>query len=528
MGRPRGRKHKLRYELQSVRDKSFENRLQHLARHHFGVCEAETVSVVAVSLDYLRAAQPATRDPLDVCLALPAGRDLLRKAAPEQLDTSPVRLSPCAEHDLDLWLELGVQPVQTARVVRLIEQADRAGCTAPLSQLVSLVHLGTRTISRRLEPLWKRGLRLPVMGIRASVQGPACRLSVLLGDHLCGKAADQSRRELLLSPAAYGQLLRTAFQVAKAYAGGRSPDDIAASLRLSPAEVHASIAVLVQADKHRSSRARLQRLLDSELGPDEVDVLAEGVSALQRRSSFEAHLIRRHRFSPVRAELLATEVERAARNREGLDRQDGDIVYWAISDQEPAGKARTDCELVAVALTFYDPDTDHVRRGRSSVLKLHKAARLAAEARRQGGLVCMPDLAFLIGFEASALHRAIKGSGLFVPTRGAIIDIGRGVTHRAQIVRQYVEGYTDTEIVRRTHHSYSAVTSYIEEFRRVMLLCDRALPPEHIRKILGRSLKLINEYIALYRELDQPQHQWKLNLMRHAQQIQEKKRSKSS
>ena len=59
-------------------------------------------------------------------------------------------------------------------------------------------------------------------------------------------------------------------------------------------------------------------------------------------------------------------------------------------------------------------------------------------------------------------------------------------------------------------------------------MVDRGLPPSHIRKLLGRSLKLVNEYIALYRKLDLPEHQWKLNLMRRAAVAQEKKRSHSS
>jgi hypothetical protein len=158
---------------------------------------------------------------------------------------------------------------------------------------------------------------------------------------------------------------------------------------------------------------------------------------------------------------------------------------------------------------------------------VRKAVRFAAEARQQRGLVCLPDLAFLLGMDVRSLQRAIARSGVVVMTRGTIMDIGRGVTHRAQIVRLYVEGYTEPQIVRRTHHSYEAVASYIQEFCRVMLLVDRGLPPSHIRKLLGKSLKLVNEYIALYRQLDVAEHQWKLNLMRRAAVEQEKKRRSS-
>lgn len=529
MGRPRGRKHKLRVELQSVRDKSFENRLRHLVRAELSVCEAETVTVVAASVDYLRVARPLDRDPLDVCVAVPAGRDLRFKLAPNQVPCKSVVLSPCAEHDLDLWWERGVCAMQTARAVRLVEQADRAGCTLPLSQLVGLVHLGSRTVSRRLAALWKQGVRLPVVGIPDSMRGPHCRLSVVLRDHLDERPPEETRRQLLLSPGAYGRALRSCTWVVRRYSAGQSGEELAAAVGLSPAEVRSTLRVARDAEQSRPCRARLQSLLEAELGPYRAgSANTDAVTALQSRRGFEAYLIRRHCFSPARAELLAEAVERIARDREGLDRRGGDVVFWAISDQEPAGKARADCELVAAVLTFYDPQTDMVPRGSSTALKVSKAVRLATAARRQGGLLSLPDLSFLLGMEVSALQRAIARSGLLLPTRGTIMDIGRGVTHRVEILTLYVQGHTESQIVKRMRHSYEAVASYIQDFARVMLLVDRGLPAEHIRKLLSMSLKLVNEYIALYRRLDIDEHQWKLNLMRRAALAQEKKHRRSS
>jgi hypothetical protein len=528
MGRRRGRKHKLRYELQSVRDKSFENRLRHMVRHQFGVCEAETVTVVAACLDYLRAVRADDREPFDVSADVPAGRDLRLKVDPRQVECREVTLSPCVEHDLDIWLEFGVKVMQSARAVRLVEQADAAGCTMPLSLLVSLVHLSSRTITRRLAPLWERGLRLPVLGIPASMGGADSRLAAVLRSYLADEPANETRREFLLSPSAYGQLLRTATWVVKAYTAGQSSEELVEAMGLSPNEVESTLQVVQEAEESDKTKARLGGLVEAELGPDNSGLLVGGISAVQCRRGFEAYLIRRHCFSPARAELLRKALEEASRSRDGLDRKRGDVVYWAIGDQEPAGKPRTDCELVATVLTFYDTKQDRVARGTSTKLKVRKTARLAAEARRQGGLLSLPDLAFLVAMGTNSLQQSIGRSGIFVPTRGAIMDIGRGVTHRAKIVGLYVEGYTETQIVRRTHHSYDAVASYIEEFCRVMLLCDRGLPPSHIRKVLGRSLKLVNEYIDLYRQLDLPDHQWKLNLMRRAAVAQEKKRSRLS
>jgi hypothetical protein len=241
------------------------------------------------------------------------------------------------------------------------------------------------------------------------------------------------------------------------------------------------------------------------------------------RSAFCAYLMRRHLFSASRAELLCASLDEAADQQSGYRRAGGDIAFFAIAQDEPAGKARVDCELVTTILPFYLPEEDSVPRGTVGDLKIREAVRLAASARNQGGLLCLPDLAFLLGMGISALQRAIAESKLFIPTRGNIMDIGRGVTHRVQIVQLYVEGHTESQIVRRTHHTYDSVASYISDFSRVMLLVDQGLLATHFRKILQRSLTLINHYIALYKQLDVPQNQWKLNLMGQAAKKAEKK-----
>ncbi|NOY27467.1 MAG: DUF1670 domain-containing protein [Oligoflexia bacterium] len=479
---------------------------------------------MAAGLDYLRARHLGDREPLDILLEVPAGRGLRWKVAPQRAECRQVILSPCAEDDLELWLEFGLRPMQSARAVRLVEQADCAGCTLALSQLVSLVHLSSRTLSRRLAPLWKQGVRLPVLGIPDSVQGRSSRLAEVLRGRLSEQGIEPVRRRLLLSPAAYGRLLRTASRVVKGYCAGQAPLAISHCLGLSPAEVDSTLELARQADRSPAARARLAGLLDAQMPPAIEAASGAESGALSLRRAFEAHLMRQYRFSPVRAELLLEALDEAQRSRQGLDRAAGDVVFWAISDSEPAGKARVDCELVATVLPFYEPHSDRVARGSASELKVRKAVRLASEARRQGGLLCLPDLCFLLGMEVRALQRAIAGSDLFIPTRGAIMDIGRGVTHRVQIVSLYVQGHTETQIVRRTHHTYESVGAYIDDFRRVMLLCDRDLPASHIRKVLGKSLKLVNAYITLYRQLDTDEHQWKLNLMRRAAQEQEKKR----
>ena len=69
-----------------------------------------------------------------------------------------------------------------------------------------------------------------------------------------------------------------------------------------------------------------------------------------------------------------------------------------------------------------------------------------------------------------------------------------------------MDGYTETEIVRRTGHSYDSVENYLLDFARVVYLVEKGLPVPAIRKVLGRSRKLVEKHVNLYREFSGPDY----------------------
>lgn len=518
VGRERGRQHKLRYEVLSVKEKSFAQHLHQILRARFSVCEAEVPALLEACLGYLEAAVPVRRAPLQIVVPLPAGRELRRKVDPGKVPCIPVTASVVAEDDAEVWLEQGVMAMQIARIVRLVEEADRAGATAPATVIAALVALSSRTVVGRLVPLWDH-LRLPLLGITGSLESPSSRLARVLEGFVQQRPLAVVRQELLLSPVAHRRLLASAARLV-ARQGHAGPAELAAELGLSPTEVNSTRAVVRLADSIAAQRERLVELVASH-GEREAIRAAEVPGAC--RAAFVAQLIRRHAFSPARADALVEALAAAAESRRDGPRSDTEVLFWAISDREPAGKRRADCDVVGVRLPYYESAEDLMPRGTVLDLKVRRARRLAVAARSQGGLLSLPDLAFLVGMGTSAMQQAVARAGVFLPTRGAIADIGRGVTHRKEIVTLYVQGHTEPEIVRRTQHTYESVGSYIRDFRRVMALADRDLPVPHIRKVLRMSRSLVQAYLDLYRELDVAENQWKLNLMRLAAVEEEKK-----
>ena len=66
------------------------------------------------------------------------------------------------------------------------------------------------------------------------------------------------------------------------------------------------------------------------------------------------HLRRRYQFSPVVAEALSDDLQHLSHRMNGCSQlTEGQILYPAVSANEPAGKALKDCEYVMVRLTLF-------------------------------------------------------------------------------------------------------------------------------------------------------------------------------
>ena len=85
--------------------------------------------------------------------------------------------------------------------------------------------------------------------------------------------------------------------------------------------------------------------------------------------------------------------------------------------------------------------------------------RICDEAREQGGLLSQEDLGELLMCDVRTVRRdvaALRKSGVVLPTRGTVKDIGPGVTHKGIAVRLWLEGKEPTEVARHIHHSLKA------------------------------------------------------------------------
>jgi hypothetical protein len=132
-------------------------------------------------------------------------------------------------------------------------------------------------------------------------------------------------------------------------------------------------------------------------------------------------------------------------------------------------------------------------------------ARWCFEAYEQGGVLTLLDLSLMSGmsehFVSEVLHEYEAQTGKIVPTRGTVHDIGRGVTHKAEVIRRWLRNESPEKIAQALSHSQDAVDRYITAFQKVRLLATK-VPISDLPTLAGLSISVVNEYIALLRQYE--------------------------
>jgi hypothetical protein len=98
----------------------------------------------------------------------------------------------------------------------------------------------------------------------------------------------------------------------------------------------------------------------------------------------------------------------------------------------------------------------------------------------------------------------LQGREIALPSRGYVRGIGRGQTHKAQIVKRWLRGETYDQISLHTHHSLSSVQRYIQTFVRVIALYQQELSVGQVAHLSQCSQALVGEYLALYEQENDP------------------------
>jgi hypothetical protein len=505
MGRRTRYRERVEFETRSVAVKGLVGLLARELREDFGQSRLESEVLAGRSVGWLEKMVGGVL-PGQVVIDVPATASM-RFSRQRRVSVRVTAVDVAA--DGGIWCELGLEAMQRSRVVRVLRDVHRQGGWASLGEVATLLNLTPNAVTARLRPLQEGEVWLP--HIRASrPKAGQLPFEAWVVDRLVrGESSEAVRRQATLTIAGLEAVIRRTVALWRRHKAGSSAEELAAAHGLSREEAEALVATV---GRHRSRGA--WRDWEATYSPEAgstVSAIGEPVEVL----------VAEHGMSLMGARLYVQRLRELAAQlgKAGSDRP-GETVFFAISADEGPRARLEEAKLVPVRLSYFVAQDEEVGpRGRHpnrvSDLKFARIVRYAGEARAQGALLTLPDLAMLLGVHGGVVRRLMAAHPqVVVPTRGRVKDIGRGVTHRRQIVELYLQMHTETEVVDRTGHSYQSVEAYLREFARVATLADQGLNAVMIRRVTGRSMALVEAYLELYRKYDQPEYLFRLAQLR--------------
>ena len=474
MGAIKEYRQRLKYQISSAKAKTLQALLCSQFRQGLGMSQAESL-LLSHKIEEWISAQKSLRAPnqIIVCAFEGVGSFSRKKAGSKE-----ITLSIYDTEDLDIHLEFGIAAMQQNRILRLIEEAYAQGSLLSAKQLSLLLNITPTSLRNRLKKLRSLSLLVPIKGLGKKDRDINAKFrSTWAIEKALSKTPLQEIRQTLAMSRVRFEAIMDSF--------AHLEDPRAGLLKPQPEELCQWLLLKERPVKKSQKIDKTPKALSWE---EFSQVIA---------SDFNFSPVRLRAIKQVTDELLSSI---------SSNRAYGDIIYWATASSTPAGVPLAAARLEPVTLGIYEPEdasdqTTDKDINRLKDIKFKKILRMSLQAKSAGTYLSNADLSYLLGIHCSAISNIIKANPcVVVPLRGNQCDIGRGTTHRKQIIELYLNMHTETEIVSRTGHSYESIENYIKEFATVLNLSERGMPVALIRRITKRSPSLVNAYLELIKK----------------------------
>jgi len=179
------------------------------------------------------------------------------------------------------------------------------------------------------------------------------------------------------------------------------------------------------------------------------------------------------------------------------------------------GRALRDTDTIEVTWTVDAgmEDQQVLQQHGRQALRQVRIQRLLLEALEQNTAAVQEDLAQALQVSVRTIKRDcvdLQAKGVYLPTRGNLQGIGRGQTHKAQIIERWLRGETYDQIALHTHHSFSSIKRYTQTFVRVMELHRQGFTEDQIALVVQIGVPLAQEYLAVYEQNASPERRERL------------------
>ncbi len=493
MGRPTFFRQRILNQASSLESKGLLNYLISEIKSRREVSLEEAVLIARDVQHYLKT-EHLTRSGGQIIFPCISGRDTYQKRSRQHQDEKEIALNVIDEEDIELMAEFGISVMQKGRLSRLIEEAYFQDAILDGLRCLLFILESHRGIRSHLKHFWQQGVLLPIAGMNTQNRRLMQELRPVLAirQYLEGKELYQLRKDLAISTGHWQKLWHDFKEL------GNTNNLVELEQQTGqPLEVLSAWQELFE--QHQQTLMERVRETKNTCG-----------------KSFYQLLCTRHGYSPAAADQFIEDLHELAAHLNRRGPKNNQIIYNAVSDREPAGKKLSECQLKAVAIDYIDPeDLELVDRESAKKLRWARILRYATRARYHGAVLTQPDLSLLLGISTEAIQTLLKEHpDVIVPTRGMVADMGPALSHADKIINLFMNGYTETEIVRRTGHSYESVENYTLSYAKVVYLLQKGMPAPAIRKALGFSRKLVDKYINLYREYSGPDYSFMFGKLR--------------
>lgn len=184
----------------------------------------------------------------------------------------------------------------------------------------------------------------------------------------------------------------------------------------------------------------------------------------------------------------------------------GQMLFQCLSKRNGSTTRIADAEQITVVLTVDGGKVDQDVRKQKGIdgLRRFRICRFCSEAYNQGGLLTVEDVAYrLLNVGERTIVRdlsLIRKEGENPPLRSTIKDMGRTISHKAILIKNWLKGDELSDLNRKYNHSFSAIESYINTFKRVVFLKHEGYTVERIAYMQKISDALATTYLDLWQQ----------------------------
>lgn len=191
-------------------------------------------------------------------------------------------------------------------------------------------------------------------------------------------------------------------------------------------------------------------------------------------------------------------------------------LFLAAKIDAKHGQELSETDFKEIVITLHNDEDDKIRGNPSRFCKEYnfpevdsttaarrnKILRITREAYTQGAVLTEEDLSYRVfncGLRTIQRDiKAFKDSGITIPLRGFVCDIGRSITHKVDAIKELLSGKELSAIARGINHSPEAVEKYVTKFLQIGSAIEQGLKDSEISYLTSTSYSLLKEYREIY------------------------------